>query len=150
MTVALGASQHERLPPWGWQRPGATLHHPSVDKHRGERNARYGEKDERDPFKKHVLSPLVQRRPLDHGAHFNDVRWELIPKLQAHAQRFDEAFVLRFRPPVNLHEIIFMLLQTVRTICHGTLHWACSKGLSQSAGKRFKCRCQLHASHSLE
>jgi hypothetical protein len=29
----------------------------------------------------------------------------------------------RFRPPVDLHEKVLVLLQTARTAFHGTLHW---------------------------
>jgi hypothetical protein len=85
---------------------------------------------------------LVQRGPLRQfgRSYLDNVRWELVPQLQTHAQRFDEALVLRFRSPVDLHEKIFMLLQTARTVCHGTLQWACSKGVSQLRGKRFKWR----------
>jgi hypothetical protein len=84
----------------------------------------------------------VQRRPLGRfdRPHFDDVLWELIPQLQARAQRIDEAPMPGFRPPVDLHEKIFMLLKTARTVCHATLHWTCSKGVSQFGGERFKWR----------
>lgn len=71
-------------------------------------------------------------------AHFDGVLWELIPQLQTRAQSIDKAAMSRFRPPVDLHEKIFMLLKAARTICHRTLHWICSKGMSQFGGKRFK------------
>jgi hypothetical protein len=29
-------------------------------------------------------------------------------------------------------------LQTARTVCHRTLHWVCSKGMSPLGGKWFK------------
>jgi hypothetical protein len=88
----------------------------------------------------------VQRALLDYigRPHLDDVRRELIPQLQAHAQRIDEALMLRFCPPVDLHEIIFMLLQTARTVRHSTLHWACSKGVSQFIGEWFKWRWRTH------
>jgi hypothetical protein len=89
-----------------------------------------------------ITNGSVQRGLMDHVGrpHLDDVCWELIPQLQAHAQRIDEALMLRFCPPVDLHEVIFMLLQTARTVRHGTLYWSCSKGVSQFVGERFKWR----------
>jgi hypothetical protein len=73
-----------------------------------------------------------------HCANSDDVPWELIPQLQTRAQSIDKAPMPRFRPPVDLHEEMFMLLQTARTVCHRTLHWVCSKGMSLLGGKWFK------------
>jgi hypothetical protein len=55
--------------------------------------------------------------------HLDVVLRELISQLQARAQRVDEAPMPRFRPPVDLHEKVLVLLQTARTAFHGTLHW---------------------------
>lgn len=73
-----------------------------------------------------------------HCANSDDVPWKLIPQLQTRAQSIDKAPMPRFRSPVDLHEEMFMLLLAARTVCHRTLHWVCSKGMSPLGGKWFK------------
>jgi hypothetical protein len=71
-------------------------------------------------------SALVQHSPLDrlvNCPHLDVVPRELISQLQARAQCIDEAPMPRFRPPVDLHEKVLVLLQSARTAFHGTLHW---------------------------
>jgi hypothetical protein len=65
-----------------------------------------------------VPASLVQCRP-----HLDVVLRELISRLQARAQRIDEAPMPRFRSPVDLHEKVLVLLQTARTAFLGTVHW---------------------------
>ena len=61
-------------------------------------------------------SALVQHSPLDrlvNRPHLDVVMREPISQLQARAQRFDEAPMPRFRPPVDLREKVLVLLQQV-------------------------------------
>jgi heme-degrading monooxygenase HmoA len=86
-------------------------------------------------------SALVQHSPLDRPVsrpHLDVALRELISQLQARAQRIDEAPMPRFRPPVDLHEKVLVLLQTARTAFSWHPPLVCSTGVSQFGGKRFK------------
>src|ERR1700722_1090668 len=71
-------------------------------------------------------SALVQHSPLDrlvNCPHLDVVPRELISQLQARAQCINEAPMPRFRPPVDLHKKVLVLLQPARTAFHGTLNF---------------------------
>jgi hypothetical protein len=53
--------------------------------------------------------------------HFDVMLRELISQLEARAQRIDEAPMPRFGPPVDFHQKV-LVLQSIRTSFHGTLH----------------------------
>jgi hypothetical protein len=72
-----------------------------------------------------AIATLVQLGPLDRFVNWNRphldlVLRELVSHLQARAQRIDEASMPRFRPSIDLKEIV-LVLQTARTAFHGTL-----------------------------